>query len=287
MAETKETLRAHYGAALERCLEVFGQLDAEDWRQAAKPGGWTARDYLGHLVTSQEMEGTPTTVQSLAGGPVEIPGLTQPGDIDAFNARNLEIVGDLSAQELKTRLRSAVDEHLRLLDGVSEEDLQKPATNPGLRWPITVQTTFDMYYLHLPLHYQDIRHCIRRRRKTPHWAELASPEEIHDSMDLTFRLMPLMYRPERGGDLRATYLFDLQGPGGGQWTLEIADRRATSYFGRPARADIEIRATPSLWIDLQTKAANPMAAMLTGRLRLKPLRRAGLVARLERLFEIT
>lgn len=287
MAEAKETLRAHYGGALERCLEVFGQLDAEDWRQVAKPGGWTARDYLGHLVTSQEVEGTPATVQSLAGRPVEITGLTQPGGIDAFNARNLETVRDISPQEMIARLRSAVEEHLRLLDGASEEDLQRPATNPGLRWPITVQTTFDMYYLHLPLHYQDIRHCIRKRRRIPHWAELASPEEIHDSIDRTFRLMPLMYWPERGGDLRATYLFDLQGPSGGQWTLEIAERRATSYPGRPERADIEIRTTPALWIDLQTKATNPLVAMLTGRLRLKPLRRAGLVARLERLFEIT
>jgi hypothetical protein len=287
MAGAKETLGACYGGALQRCLEVFGQLDAGDWQQSAKPGGWTARDYLGHLVTSQETEGTPATVQSLAGQPVEIPGLSQPGDIDAFNVRNLEGVRDLSPHELIARLRSAVEEHLRLLDGVSEEDLQKPASNPGLRWPITVETTFDMYYLHLPLHYQDIRHCIRKSRSIPHWAELASPEEIHDSMDRTFRLMPLMYWPERGGDLRATYLFDLRGPGGGQWTLAIADRRATSYPGRPERADIEIRAAPALWIDLQTKSANPLLALLSRRLRLKPLRRVGLFARLERLFEIS
>jgi len=287
VADAKDILRAHYGRALERCLEVFGQLDADDWQQAAKPGGWTAGDYLGHLVTSQEIEGTPVTAKSLAGEPVDIPGLTQPGDIDAFNSRNLEIVHDLSPEELLARLSSAVEEHLRLLEGLSEEDLQRPATNPGLRWPITVETSFDMYYLHLPLHYQDIRQCIRRRRRIPHWAELASPDEIHDSMDRTFRLMPLMYWPERGGDLRAVYLFDLQGPGGGQWTLEIADRRATSYPGRPERADIEIRTTPAIWIDLQTKAANPLVAVLTRRLRLKPLWRANLVARLERLFEIT
>lgn len=218
---------------------------------------------------------------------MEIAGLSQPGDIDAFNARNLETVRDLSPQELMVRLRSAVEEHLRVLDGLSEDDLKKHASNPGLRWPITVETTFDMYYLHLPLHYQDIRHCIRKRRSIPHWTELASPEEIHDTMDRTFRLMPVMYWPERGGDLRVTYLFDLQGPSGGQWTLEIANRRATSYTGRPERADIEIRTTPAAWIDLQTRAVNPLVAMLTGRLRLKPLRRANLVARLERLFEIT
>jgi hypothetical protein len=287
MAGAKETLRAYYGKALERCLEVFGQLDAEDWRQVAKPGAWTAREHLGHLVTSQEKEGTPGTVQSLAGQPVEIPGLEQPGDIDAFNARNLEAVRDLSPQELLARLRSAVEEHLRLLDGLSDDDLQKPASNPGLHGPCQIVTLFDMYILHLPLHYQDIRHCIRKRRSIPPWAELASPEEIHDSMDRTFRLMPLMYWPERGGDLRATYLFDLQGPGGGQWTLAIADRQATSYAGRPERADIEIRTTPALWIDLQTKAVNPLLALLRGRLRLKPLRRMGLLARLQRLFEIS
>jgi hypothetical protein len=281
----KEALQMYYPAALQRCLDAWSQLDEGDWSTKDTKGPWTARDYLGHLVTSQQIEGNPVTAASLAGKTTDLPGPSSPGEIDAFNARNLETVRDLGSQELMQRLGALVEEHLSMLAPLSEADLERPATNLGLHSPIIVEITFDMYYLHLPLHYQDIRRCIRRRRRLPHWMDLAGEKETHDAMGRAFRLMPAFYWAERG--LRANFLFTLTGKGGGQWTLEVDDSRCSSHAGPPQHADVEIRATPALYIDMQTGDMNPISNFLSGRFRVRPLTKLGLANRLEKLFAIT
>ena len=283
----KDTLQRFYPSALRRCLDTWSQFDDGDWATKDPKTPWTGRDYLGHLVTSQQIEGNPVTAASLAGKKAELPGLNSPQDIDAFNARNLETVRDLGPQELMQRLSGLVEEHLAMLAPLSEADLERPATNPGLHWPITVEMTFDMYYLHLPLHYQDIRRCLRRRRSLPHWMDLAEEEETHDALDRTFRMMPAFYWAERGRGLRASFLFTLAGKGGGQWTLEIDDGRCSSHAGPPERADVEIRTSPALYLDMQAGDMNPISSLLSRRFRVRPLRKLALVNRLEKLFSIT
>jgi len=283
----KEALQRFYAGGLQRCLDAWSQFDEGDWAAKDSHGPWTARDYLAHLVTSQQIEGNPVTAATLAGKKAEVPGLGGPQDIDAFNARNLETVHDLGPQELMQRLRELVEEHLAMLAPLSEADLERPAANPGLFWPITVQTTFDMYYLHLPLHYQDIRRCLRGRRRLPHWMDLAGEEETHDALDRTFKMMPAFYWAERGRGLRANVLFTLAGKGGGQWTVEIDDGRCSSHAGPPERVDVEIRASPALYIDMQTGDMNPIWSFLSGSFRVRPLTKLGLANRLEKLFAIT
>lgn len=283
----KDTLQRFYPGVLQRCLDTWSQFDDGDWATKDPKTPWTAREYLAHLVTSQQIEGNPVTAGSLAGEKTELAGLNGPQDIDAFNAGNLETVRDLGPQELMQRLSGLVEEHLGMLAPLSEADLERQAVNPGLHWPITVEMTFDMCYLHMPLHYQDIRRCLRRRRSLPHWMDLADEEETHDTLDRTFRMMPAFYSAERGRGLRATFLFTLTGWGGGQWTLEIDDSHCSSRAGPPEREDVEIRLSPALYLDMQAGDMNPISSLLTGRFRVRPLRKLAMANRLEKLFSIT
>ena len=133
MVSTKETVRSHYATALQRCLDIWGKLDDADW-QGRWPGcKWTARDYLAHLVTNEEMEILPTTSHSIAGEAVVIPGLASRLDIDAFNQAGVDSVADLTPAELLERLRAVFQSHIQLLEGLIDEDLKRPAWNAGLR----------------------------------------------------------------------------------------------------------------------------------------------------------
>ncbi|MDP2948087.1 MAG: DinB family protein [Chloroflexota bacterium] len=284
MISTKESVRTCYAAALERCLDAFRQLDDEDWQCRPPRRQWSARDYLAHLTTNQEREMNPVTSASVAGEAVEVPGLGSRTDIDEFNASCVEAVRDLTPQELLTRFQAAFQAHIDMLEGLSKEDLQRPGYNPGLSRPGTIADLFSIGFLHLPLHYQDIRRIIRGRKSLPHWMEVTPPEEVHEALSQAFAVMPLFYWPERGGDLRATYLFDLEGEGSGQWTVEIAAGQCSSYEGLPPHADCRFRTKPAYWLDLQTKDVNPLWAIISRRLRLKGL---GLALRLEKLFQIT
>ncbi len=285
MNSTKETRVACYSAALQRCMDAFSQLDDDDWQCRLRRIPWSAKDYLAHLVTNQEMEILPMTSQNIAGEPVDIPGLSSRTDINEYNQSCVDSVRDLSPQELLPRFQAAFQRHIDMLEGLSEEDLQRPGHNPGLGRPGTIAHMFSMGFLHLPLHYQDIRRIIRRRRRLPHWMELCSPEETHEALSQAFAIMPLFYWAERGGDLQATYLFDLEGEGGGQWTLAIAEGQCTAHEGAPATADIEFHTRPAYWIDLQTKELSPLWAVFTRRLRLRG--KLALALRLEKLFQIS
>jgi len=283
----KEALERCYTIALQRCLDAWNQLDDGDWAAKDSKGPWTARDYLAHLVTSQQIEGNTVTADALAGRKADVPGLDGPQGIDAFNARNLETVRGLGPQELMPRLRKLVEEHLAMLAPLSDADLERPAANPGLFWPINVGITFEMYYLHLPLHYQNIRRCLRGRRPLAHWMDVAGEEETHDALDRTFKIMPAFYWAERGRGLRANVLFTLAGTGGGQWAVEIDDSRCSSHAGPPQSVDMEIRASPALYMDMQTGDMNPVRSFLSGGFRVRPLTKLGLANRLEKLFAIT
>jgi hypothetical protein len=285
MNSTKETRLACYSAALRRCLDAFSQLNDDDWQCRLRRLPWSARDYLAHLVTNQEMEILPMTSQNIAGQPVEIAGLASRTDLNEFNERCLASVRDVSPQELLPRLQPAFQAHIDMLKGLSEEDLQRPGYTPSVGQQGTIAHMFTIGFLHLILHYQDIRRIIRRRRRLPHWMEVSPPDEIREALSQAFAIMPLFYWPERGGDLRATYLFDLEGEGGGQWHLVIAEGQCSAHEGAPAKADIEFHTKPADWIDLQTKELNPLWAVLTRRLRLRGKR--ALALRLDSLFQIS
>ena len=272
---------------MQRCLDVWSQLEEEDWAVKDPKGPWTARDYLAHVATAQEKIGNVVTAQAIAGQPVDIPGFHGRDGIDEFNEQNVDALRRLSRREVLSRVQAAFEAHLQMLEPLTEEDLQKPASTPGLGRAGTLLDIYNIRYLHLPMHYQDIRRLVRGRRPLTHWAELITPEETNDGLHRSFASLALYYWPERGEDLHIAYVFDMRGEGGGQWTLEIAGGRATARPDRAERPDVEIRLSPGDLLDLQNKELGAIRALVTGRLRVRPLSRLPLVARLKRLFEIT
>lgn len=283
--EARATLETHYRRTLQRGLDGFGQLREQDWAASRRGAQWTAKDYLAHLVASQEHEANPITEQALAGGKPTVEDFRGPQEIDAYNARIIETVRHLSPAELLERMRTAFGTHLCLLEGASDEDLARPFEHPGWYRPGTVAHVFYTGYLHIPLHYQDIRSSIRARRQLPHWMETSTDEEVHDILARTFDYMPLMYSPERGGDLKATILFSMTGPGGGNWTIDIAGGECRCLEGRPERASMELSTGPADWVDLMTKDLNPVWGFLSRRIRIKG--NFLLALKMDRLFQVT
>ncbi len=283
--DAKTTLETYYRGALQRALEAFSQLSEEDWTASARRGAWNAKDYLAHLVASQEHEGNPVTEQAVAGQRPTIEGFEGPQAINDYNARIIETVRQLPPGELLERFRVAFEANLRMLEAVSDADLAGTVDHPGWFHPGTLAQVFHTGYLHIPLHYQDIRRCLRARRQLPHWMEASSAEEVHDLLARTFDYMPRTYWPERGGDLKATFLFNLTGPGGGEWTIDIDGPECRSYEGRPERASLELIASPADWVDLETKQLNPVWGFLSRRIKTKG--NILLSLKLERLFEVT
>ena len=279
MKPTKEQTLGYYRQALERCLEAFARLDENDWRKKAS-NRWTAREHLGHLVVTQEEESNRLTRQAIAGEPGNVPGLEKREDMAAFREKTLATLKAVPVPELLARMRAVFEEHIQMLEGVSEADLDRPATSPSWDRPGTIRDLFFASYLFLPGQYQEIRRVAKK--KLPHWMEASTPEQVHFHLDRTFHYMPLIFWSSRGADMNVTYVFTMEGAGGGQWSVLIGDGKAESQDGAPPQFDTEVKTKPELWMDLAMGELNPVWAITTRKVQLGG--NAGLAMKLGTLF---
>ena len=103
-------------------------------------------------------------------------------------------------------------------------------------------------------------------------------------MERTFTYMPLIYWKDRGEDMKATYLFTMEGEGGGQWAIHISEGKAETQTGAPEAFDIEVRTKPELWVDLSNGDLNPMWAITTRKVHLGG--NQALAMKLNTLFQV-
>lgn len=82
-----------------------------------------------------------------------------------------------------------------------------------------------------------------------------------------FASLPNRFRSERAGDLRAVYVFELEGEGGGSWTVRVADGALTVEDAPAADADVTVRAKADDWLAIVEGRMDPQLAYLTKRLR--------------------
>lgn len=265
MKPTKEQIKKYYSEALARCLSAYAQLEEKEWPKKASDH-WTAKEHLGHIVAILEQEMLPLTRQALAGEPAHVPGFEKREDTLDFYQKSLEAVRDAPVPQLLQRLQSAAGEHLQMLERLGDTDLDRPAMSPGWDRPGTIRDLFFGAYLFLPAQYMEIRRV--NKKKLPHWIEASTPEQVHYHMDRIFHYMPLVFRSDRGADMKATYQFTMEGDGGGQWSIRIADGRAESIDGPAEGFDSELRTQPNYWMDLSMGELNPMWAITSRKVHL-------------------
>ena len=279
MTPTKDQIREYYAAALERSLEAYSRLDEKALNKKASDD-WIAREHIASLVGTMEKETLPLTRQALAGEAPNIPGFANRTELRGFRQSTMEEVRDLPVPELLQRMRAAFEEHIAMLDALSDSDLDKPASSPGWDHPGTVRDLFFASYLFLPGQYQEIRHVAKK--KMPHWIEGSTPDQVNYHMGRIFHYMPLIFNSEKGADFEANYQFLMEGDGGGEWALEIGGGKAVARTGVLDSHDIEIKTKPQLWIDLTTGDLNAPMAIATRKVRLGG--NMGLALKLGELF---
>jgi len=265
MKATKDQIMGFYGQTLKRCSEAFASLDEKEWGKKASDE-WTARQHLANLVATCEAEELPLTRQALAGEPPHIAGFEKREDQLPFRKATMAKLENLSIPELLQRFQTAFGEHRALLESVSEEDLDKPARSPAWDKPGTVRDFFFGAYLFLAGQYQEIRRV--NKKKLPHWIEASTPDQTRYHMDRIFHYMPLIFRSDKAEDLQATYQFTMEGEGGGQWHIRIADGKAEAADGPAEPHDSEIKTKPQLWVDLSSGDLNPPIAIMTRKVKL-------------------
>lgn len=82
--------------------------------------------------------------------------------------------------------------------------------------------------------------------------------------------------------MTTTYQFTMDGEGGGQWNIQIADGKAESADGPAEPFDAEIKTKPEHWMDLSMGELNPVMAITMRKVKLGG--NAALAMKLSSLF---
>ncbi len=101
------------------------------------------------------------------------------------------------------------------------------------------------------------------------------PQEVFDGMRESFRA-------DRASGITARYQFDLGGPEGGHWRIEVKDGTCRVERGEIERPDVTFIASDKDWVALSNGKLSGTWATITGRLKVRGDHR--LARKLDELF---
>jgi hypothetical protein len=103
----------------------------------------------------------------------------------------------------------------------------------------------------------------------PLWLQLA-PEVRHRVIGRVMCALSLLYRYDLGGDLRATYAFKMDGPGGGDWHVDVSPESTLSDEGSVQNPSLMLHLKKTdVFCQMFTGRFNLPLALLTGQLKLR------------------
>ncbi len=197
-------------------------------------------------------------------------------ELDAWNAaRFAERPAGQTPEQSLAQMRGSRDAIRRAVAGLGDADLERPVWMPllGTGWT-TVRAALEMCRAHTWGEATQLR--LRMKRSAP----LPAAAATHRALGFYVGLFPVMLDRGQAAGRSFTAVIDLTGPGGGAWTVRVADGQCQVSEGRAARADLVMTQSIETFLKTLTHMHNPMVAMLTGKVKVKGWRRLGTFAKL-------
>ena len=118
--DRKTAIREELVSAQRQLLQALDGLGAEDWSRLSPNEGWTVRDLLTHLTTSET--GFLSTLRRMAAGEGGVPADFDP---NRWNAGQLRRRGDIAPAQLLSEIGTSHQEMLALLETLDDAALDR------------------------------------------------------------------------------------------------------------------------------------------------------------------
>ena len=149
--DPKAALRDELVEAQQALLEVLDGVEADDWSRASPNEGWTVRDLLTHLATSEA--GFVPTLRRMAAGQGGVPPDFDP---NRWNASQLRRRGDVAPDQLRAELEASHRDMLAVLDDLDDAALDhRGHLSSGVEG--STEDNFRLVAEHKRAHTDDIR----------------------------------------------------------------------------------------------------------------------------------
>lgn len=261
LAQDIETVRENYAA-------FFARLSDADWSRPAPrgKGEWNLRETVAHLCALTG-EGNQSMLAALRGEHHTLVGLRDRYDFEAYNRREIDRQAHLANETLAVNFLSILDQARDIALHLTPAQLDCTASLPIYNRPVKVVEALGIQVFHPGLHHS--AQVAEPAGLAPLWVHL--PADVRQRIiTRVMRALSLLYRFDLGGDLRATFAFEIAGPGGGCWRVDVSPHSAQSAQAPCERATFTIgmRSTDT-FCRMFTGRINLLSDLLSGELRLK------------------
>ncbi len=207
----------------------FATLDEPSWDKPVKgsPKEWTLHETIAHLCALNGA-GLESIKHTLRGEPYTFIGLDNRYEFNAFNRKGIDNHLGIPMKELCAKLLDILSEAASIARNLQPDQAELTAQMAIYNRPVRIDEALSIIMFHVGLfHSAQVAEpaCL-----PPLWMQL-SPEIRHRVIGRVMRAFSLTYRFDIGGSLRATLVFRVDGPGGGEWYVELSPQAPTSGEG--------------------------------------------------------
>lgn len=251
MPPSKGQILAELKTERDGFLALMSSLSPADWRKATQLKGWSVHDVAAHLYGNCAGEFDEAFRRCARGDASPV----IPGDLNIWNEARARAVSDWPPDRLLDAYKEASAATIALIDGWNT-DLETPVRLAEALLPRPLWLEARILAVHHWVHGQDIRKAVGRPGGV-------TDERMRPVIQSLFDMMPLVFRRDEAGGLCMTVGFELSGPGGGQWTVDVSDGECRVSLGRPEGAAVTIKGDAWTYYRVGQGLMSPLVAILT------------------------
>lgn len=229
---------------------------SEQWHQresSTSKHEWTLHQTVAHLTAAAEFYRS--TLYFAMHQQTPVPPSFQRRDLPIINQRDILSRQHHSSAELIATFQKALLDTVEMARQLTSEQLSWSVAVPTFNRPITLFELLEAQVMHPGMvHAAQIAYP---SNTSPLWQRYEDAV-LHRMLTRFFRLMALVYWPERGKSLCATFRFIVAGSSGGQWCVHVSPQQCEAWEGKIDKAQL------TLWF----ANADTLCLLLTNHLRI-------------------
>jgi hypothetical protein len=246
----------------------FDGLTGADWERPVKgsPQEWNLHETVAHLCALNGA-GLESIRCALQGERYIFAGLTDRYQFNAYNRRGIDAHLPLPTEELCAELLDILAQAAHIAGNLQPAQAEIASEMPIYNRPVKIVEALSIIMFHAGLNHT--AQVAEPARVPPLWTQLSS-DIRHLLIGRVMRALSLLYRFDLGADLQAIISFRVDGPGGGNWYVDISPESATSGQGSSDHPSLTIRLrNTDVFCKMFTGRFNLPLSLLTGQIRLR------------------
>lgn len=248
--------------------DFFSNLNMEDWERPVKGNSkeWNLHETVAHLcaLTGAGLESIQCT---LRGEGYIFSGLTDRYHFTAYNRQGIDQHLELPMKELCREFLNILDQTAYIARTMQPDQYELASEMPIYNRPVKIVETMGIMMFHAGLHHS--AQVAEPAGVPPLWKQL-SPEIRHRVIGRVMRALSLLYRRDLGGDLRAVFAFKMDGPGGGNWHVNVSPKWTSSEEGIADHSSLVLHFSKTdVFCQMMTIRFNLALVLLTRQLKLR------------------